>query len=79
MSKLNVEDRHSATQHLFQFFDYDHLGGLKRVISSGFEAMAESLILTLPDGPELTVALRHLLEAKDAAVRAAHLSEKGQA
>lgn len=28
------------------------------------------MVLALPDGPELTAGLRHLLEAKDAFVRA---------
>ena len=35
-----------------------------------FAEMADTLIATLPRNPERTVALRKLLEAKDAAVRA---------
>ncbi len=33
--------------------------------------LAEAMIRELPDGPELSAGLRHLLEAKDCFVRAA--------
>lgn len=36
-----------------------------------FASLAEDLLARLDDSPELSVALRKLLEAKDAAVRAA--------
>jgi hypothetical protein len=39
--------------------------------------MADRIVSTLPRNPERTVALRKLLEAKDAAVRAL-LAEKGE-
>jgi hypothetical protein len=40
-------------------------------VSTPFGEMAQHLELNLPRNPERTVALRKLLEAKDAAVRAA--------
>jgi hypothetical protein len=40
------------------------------VVSSQFAALAENIVHDLPRNPERTVALRKLLEAKDAAVRA---------
>jgi len=40
-------------------------------VSKPFGELADRIIDTLPRNPERTVALRKLLEAKDAAVRAA--------
>lgn len=40
-------------------------------IAATFRQQTWTLLDRIPDGPELTVALRKLLEAKDAAVRAA--------
>lgn len=39
-------------------------------VSMQFEIIAENMDETLPPGPEKSVALRKLLEAKDTAVRA---------
>lgn len=55
--------------HIEQFFAYDHLPAHLQVVSKPFADLA-GVILTLPRNPERTVALRKLLEAKDAAVRA---------
>lgn len=52
-----------------QFFRYAHLPPHLQEISKPFAAMAD-FVMTLPRNPERTVALRKLLEAKDAAVRA---------
>ena len=41
-----------------------------QAVSKPFGDLAEQLVTTLPRNPERTVALRKLLEAKDAAVRA---------
>jgi len=57
------------TEHILQFFAYDHLPEHLRAVSRPFSEMAER-IMELPRNPERTVALRKLLEAKDAAVRA---------
>ena len=57
---------------LMRYFTYEHLpqGPLKET-SIRFHFLAADLDETLPDGAEKTVALRTLLEAKDAGVRAA--------
>lgn len=55
---------------LLQFFSYMHLPKTLQDISRPFCTLAEHLVKTLPDNPELTTALRKLLEAKDCAVRA---------
>lgn len=57
------------TEHIQQFFSYAHLPDELQAISKQFADMAER-IMHLPRNPERTVALRKLLEAKDAAVRA---------
>lgn len=56
-------------EHIMQFFTFAHLPEHLQAVSKPFSDLAE-LILTLPRNPERTVALRKLLEAKDAAVRA---------
>lgn len=57
-------------EHIMQFFAYAHLPEHLQQVSRPFGEMAESIVSTLPRNPERTVALRKLLEAKDAAVRA---------
>lgn len=57
-------------EHICQFFAYSHLPVNLQEVSEPFCALADK-ILKLPRNPERTVALRKLLEAKDAAVRAA--------
>jgi len=52
-----------------QFFAYGHLPPQLQIVSQPFGLLAEQ-IMALPRNPERTVALRKLLEAKDAAVRA---------
>ncbi len=59
-----------APEHIMQFFAYAHLPPVLQDISKPFGLLAETLFVTLPRNPERTVALRKLLEAKDAAVRA---------
>jgi hypothetical protein len=56
---------------ILQFFAYSHLPERLQAISAPFGEMADHLVTSLPRNPERTVALRKLLEAKDAAVRAA--------
>lgn len=57
-------------EHILQFFKYDHLPAHLADVSRPFCETAEWVVATLPRNPERTVALRKLLEAKDAAVRA---------
>ena len=56
--------------HIEQFFAWAHLPPHLADVSKPFAEMAERIVQTLPRNPERTVALRKLLEAKDAAVRA---------
>ena len=63
--------RHPAVEAILRFFAYDHLPPPQRVISKRFADLADQLVADPDlDGAELTVALRKLLESKDAAVRA---------
>lgn len=70
------------TEHIIQFFAYEHLPPHLQAVSKPFCELARILVadgempsgtpvqFPLPRNPERTVALRKLLEAKDAAVRA---------
>lgn len=55
---------------ILQFFTYSHLPATLQEISAPFCKMAQEMVMRLPRNPERTVALRKLLESKDAAVRA---------
>ncbi|UYL88180.1 hypothetical protein SEA_EVAA_69 [Gordonia phage Evaa] len=68
----------SPSDHLLQFFAYDHLPEPLATVSSGFAELAHGLVETMESGPELTVALRKLLEAKDCAVRHAVATRFGK-
>lgn len=57
-------------EHIIQFFAWDHLPVHLADVSKPFAHLADLIMNTLPRNPERTVALRKLLEAKDAAVRA---------
>ena len=59
-----------ATDPILHFFHYAHLPATFQSASKPFCDLAEHIVTTLPRNPERTVALRKLLEAKDAAVRA---------
>lgn len=55
---------------IMQFFSYDHLPTNLQEVSKPFGVLADTITEKLPRNAERTVALRKLLEAKDAAVRA---------
>lgn len=57
--------------NLIRWFDYGHLPPDLVGVSARFRLLAVDIDDELPDGAEKTTALRKLLEAKDAAVRAA--------
>jgi len=57
--------------HIIQFFGYKHLPEHLQAVSKPFADLAHTLVDEVPSSPERTVALRKLLESKDAAVRAA--------
>src|SRR5579864_7957176 len=63
----NVQESHP----IMRYFGYSHLKGVLKDTSEKFYFLAYEIDQLLPNGPEKTVALRKLLEAKDAAVRSA--------
>lgn len=77
------EVKKPSPDHIMQFFEYGHLPANLAAISKPFCDIAHAMVddnpapgawsipsLKLPRNPERNVALRKLLEAKDAAVRA---------
>lgn len=61
---------HPAISHVLKFFAYQHLPEKLQAVSKPFCDLAKEVAERAPDNQETTVALRKLLEAKDAAVRA---------
>lgn len=59
-----------SDERMMKWFEYKHLPDHLAAVSSKFGILADQLCAELEPGPERTVALRKLLEAKDAAVRA---------
>lgn len=62
---------HPSVTGILAYFKYDHPPERLQGISRPFCELAEQVADRAPHNPETTVALRKLLEAKDAAVRAA--------
>lgn len=72
----------NPVEHILQFFAYEHLPPSLQAVSKPFCELANLLAsqdrapgidgayFPIPRNPERTVALRKLLESKDAAVRA---------
>lgn len=60
-----------ATPPILRYFKSGHLPEHLAAVAAPFADLANQLVDALPAGPELSVALRKLLESKDAAVRAA--------
>jgi len=60
----NISDR------ILPFFRFAHLPPHLGAVSEAFAELACTIMSTLPRNAERTVALRKLLEGKDAAVRA---------
>lgn len=61
---------HPSTEAILKFFAYEHLPQHLQVVSKPIGDLARSMACTLPEGPELDMGLRKLLEAKDCLVRA---------
>lgn len=55
---------------MLKWFEYTHLPPHLQEVSKPFGELARLIAETITPGPERTVALRKLLEGKDAAVRA---------
>ena len=59
-----------AEERMMKWFAYEHLPAHLQEMSKPFGELAAEVCRQAEPGPERTVALRKLLEAKDAAVRA---------
>lgn len=57
-------------ERMLKWFEYAHLPPVLQEMSMPFGELAAKIVDAIEPGPERTVALRKLLEAKDAAVRA---------
>ena len=57
-------------ERMMKWFEFGHLPDHLKEVSARFYDVACQLVATVEPGPERTVSLRKLLEAKDAAVRA---------
>ncbi len=68
---MPLERPKPEADHIMQYFEYDHLPEPLQSVSAPFCNLAKQVVDHLPRNPERSVALRKLLEAKDAAVRAA--------
>ena len=66
-----LAERHPGTTHVLRYFAHAHLPDHLQDVSRPVAELAHEMVRVLPDGPELTVGLRKLLEAKDCLVRAA--------
>lgn len=59
-----------SEERMMKWFEYKHLPGQLQIVSMRFYDLASFIVENLEPGPERTVSLRKLLEAKDASVRA---------
>lgn len=67
---MHPSKMHPSIQEVLKFFAYEHLPPKLQEISKPFGDLAQQ-VADRASNAETTVALRKLLEAKDAAVRAA--------
>lgn len=68
--RAQLQKHEQAPEPIMQFFAYEHLPLNLQTASKPFCVLANQLVAELPRSAERTVALRKLLESKDAAVRA---------
>lgn len=68
---IDRSDLPDGASSILKFFRYSHLPQGLQEISQLWSDLAWEMEEELPPGPEKSVALRKLLEGKDAAVRAA--------
>lgn len=67
---INTKELIMSEERMMKWFEFEHLPEHLKVVSIKFYEIACSVCALVEPGPERTVALRKLLEAKDAAVRA---------
>lgn len=70
MADVLFTDDQLREDPILRFFDYRHLPPGLQDVSKVFTGAAAMIVAHCPRNPERTVALRKLLESKDAAVRA---------
>jgi len=70
MATAEDDQSKPRSDRLLAFFEYEHLPPSLSAVSRRFGDLAIEVVANIAPGPERTVALRKLLEAKDAAVRA---------
>lgn len=73
-----MTDVHPASAQVLQWFESDHLPEHLQQVVKPIAELAEKLV-NVGTGPEMTVGLRKLLEAKDCFVRAAIELKKAEA
>lgn len=61
---------HQSVANVLKFFTYEHLPPSLQLVSKPFCELAQQVANREPQNAETTIALRKLLEARDAAVRA---------
>lgn len=66
-----MTDTAPQPERMLAYFKFDHLPPKLQAISEPWCKLAAHVVETIPASAERTVALRKLLEGKDAAVRAA--------
>lgn len=76
MPSLDLNGRHPGTVAIMRWFEHDHLPPRLKAVAGRAAALAELMVLLLPDDPELVAGLRKLKEAKDCFV-CAELSRTG--
>lgn len=67
---LNTAGRHPATVEACQWLEFDHLPSELQAVASSFAENAKRILALVPDGPQLTLCIRAMVQAKDCAVRA---------
>lgn len=70
-AQFELAGRDPSVVAMAKHFSYDHLPPHLRSVSRMCSILAIAMVNNLPDDPELSAGLRHLLQAKDCFVRAA--------
>ena len=72
----NTHDMKPPAERILEFFQPRPIDPEKLLIIEGkFVELGHELLIHTPSGPEQTVAMRHLLDAKHAAVRSLIVAE----
>lgn len=71
-----MAEMNPAVAHVLSLFTYEHLPPHLAAVSKPISDLAHEMADRLSSGPELTVGLRKLLEAKDALVRQAVIDSR---